>query len=321
MTERSAERTYGSLPPDEALALLGNEVRAKILHTLSEARGGRGPPPVLPFSELRERTDGSVESSRFNYHLQQLVGTFVERVDPRAEAGADDAQPVSEMAATDEEGFRLRPEGTTMVRTIRAWSVAGEATVEPFDLEQSCHHCGGSIRAQYRNAIFAIQCADCEYLYDYNLTPPGILNGPDDRLLERVAAYNRQQRFAFAQGTCPLCGGGVDAEFLEPETTGYPRGNLRSTIVRRGCSHCGNKDTLTTGEFLLGESEVIAFCRRRGLDLMDTPIWEVEFAATDRRTTVEATDPWRVTTAVELDGEALECTVDETLEVVDRERY
>lgn len=309
--------TYGSLPPEEALSLLGNEIRTAILWTLSEARGGEGPPPILPFSTLTDRTGLDVDSSRFNYHLQELVGTFVERVEPDAD---DDAQLVSGMAGPKTEGFRLRPEGTTLIRTIRAWSVEGESSIDRVDVDQHCHHCGAALVGRYGHAIFAIQCPDCDYLYDYNLTPPGIVEAPENRL-ERVAAYNRQQRRAFASGTCPLCAGPLDLEFQNPADTGYPRSDLRAALVRRGCRHCGNKDNLTVGEALLSDPALVAFCYERGLDVTETPIWALEFASTDRTVTVESTDPWTVTLSVEVAGDYLECTVDESLSVVDRARW
>lgn len=319
MHDRERPRTYGSLPPDEALSLLGNEVRATILRTLSEARGGEGPPPVLSFSALRERADVDVDSSRFNYHLQELVGPYVERIEgDETDAHAD--RPVPEMAGWPGEGYRLTPEGTTLVRTVRAWTVAGDATRSEFAVGQDCHHCGAPLAARYENAIFAIQCPDCGYLYDYNLTPPGVLDDDPEAVLAQVAEYNRHVRLGFARGVCPYCGGEVDASFQDPAGTGYPRGDLREALVRRGCAHCGNKDNLTVGELLLRDAELIGFCNERGLDVTTTPIWELPFAATDRRTTVRSTDPWEVAVAVEAGGDRLELVVDEDLDVIERNR-
>lgn len=309
-------RTHGSLPPDAALSLLGNEVRSGILWTLSEARGGRGPPPVLSFSELRERVDVAGDSSQFNYHLQELVGTFVERVEPDGE----DAQVVPEMAGTGDAGYRLRPEGTTLIRTVRAWSAPPDAAVDPFDLDRACYHCDTTLRAEYANAIFAVRCPGCEYLYDYNLTPPGVLGGDRGTVLARVAEYNRHVRLAFARGVCPYCGGDVDAAFQDPADTGYPRSDLRAALVRRGCGHCGNKDNLTVGELVLRDAGLHAFCHERGLDVTTTPIWDLEFAATDRHTTVRSRTPWRVAVVVERDGDRLELVVDESADVVERTR-
>ncbi|SDJ79467.1 hypothetical protein SAMN05216226_109106 [Halovenus aranensis] len=316
MTPEKSPLTYGELPPEDALALLGNDIRTAILWTLSEARGGEGPPPVLPFSELRRKADLDVESSRFNYHLQELLGTFVERVPP--EETDDDAQVVSELASTPGEGFRLRPEGTTLIRTIRTWSDEGDAWLAPFELDQECYHCDTALEAEYDNAIFAIRCPGCEYVYDYNLTPPGVLGDDREETLDNVAAYNRSQRLAFARGTCPLCGNAVDAEFVAGEETGYPRGDLRTLLVRRGCDHCGNKDNLTLGEVLLRDARLVGFCAERGLDVTTTPIWKLPFAATDRHTTIDATDPSKATLAVDCDGDTLTLTVDDSLSVVDR---
>lgn len=135
--------TYGSLSPEGALGLLGNQVRAEILWALSEARGEDGP-PALSFSDLRERVadrrearaheardpdpPDPIDSSQFNYYLQQLVGHFVER---RGEDGTAESQPVAEMAGDHGDGYALRPERTILTRTIRSLTFSGDATRDP----------------------------------------------------------------------------------------------------------------------------------------------------------------------------------------------
>lgn len=79
-------------------------------------------------------------------------------------------------------------------------------------------------------------------------------------------------------------------------------------------------DYLTVGEALLGDAELIAFCHERGLDVTGTPIWELEFAATDRHTTVRGTDPWEIALSVTRDGDTVELVVDHTLTVTERAR-
>ncbi|MFC4360449.1 hypothetical protein ACFO0N_21090 [Halobium salinum] len=59
-------------PPEEAFALLGNDLRLRIVRALSEA----GEP--LPVSGLRERVEER-DSGRFNYDLVKLDGWFVTR--------------------------------------------------------------------------------------------------------------------------------------------------------------------------------------------------------------------------------------------------
>lgn len=332
-----APTTYGSLSPEEALKLIGNDVRAEILWALSEARSGEGGPPALTFAELRERVverreeaakhaqrrgeeytgDVAVDSSQFNYHLQELVGHFVER---REEDGVAASQLVGEMAGDHGAGYALRPEGTILTRTIRSLTFTGDADLNPFPVGLDCYYCGTAVEGAYGNAIFKIQCPGCDYLYDYNLTPPGVIAEDEETVLSRVARYNRHVRFAFADGICPYCANDVDATFQTAAGTGYPRSDLRAVVVSRGCTHCGNMDNLTLGELLLRDPELVSFCHERGLDVARTPIWDVEFAATDRHVTVHSEDPWEVSLAVTLDGDTLELVLDGGLAVRER-RY
>ncbi|WP_327050656.1 winged helix-turn-helix domain-containing protein [Halomicrococcus gelatinilyticus] len=301
----------GSLTTEETFALVGDEVRAEILRALSAERGGEGELPSLSFSELRERVDADVRSSQFNYHLQRLVDHFVEN---RAEGTA---QLIEDVVPSDDDGYALRPEGTTLTRTIRARTGTGEGSLDPVAVGLDCYHCGTAVEATYDNATFVLQCPDCEYLYEYDLVPPGILDG-EAETLSRAAEYVRHVRLAFARGVCPLCGNAVDTSFDPPGETGYPRPDLRAVCVNRSCDHCGHRNYLKVGEALLRDPDLVSFCRERGLDVTSTPIWELAFAATDRDVDVRSTDPWEVALEVELDGETLELVVDGNLAVVER---
>jgi len=309
--DASDSTTYGTLTPEEVFSLVGNEVRTKILLALSDPTTEDRTPPVLSFSDLYSRIDADVRSSQFNYHLQRLVGHFVEN---RAEGTA---QLIDDVVPSDDDGYALRPEGTTLTRTIRARTGTGEGSLDPVAVGLDCYHCGAAVEATYDNATFVLQCPDCEYLYEYDLVPPGILDG-EAETLSRAAEYVRHVRLAFARGVCPLCGNAVDTSFDPPRETGYPRPDLREVCVNRSCDHCGHRNYLKVGEALLRDPDLVSFCRERGLDVTATPIWELAFAATDRHVTVRSTDPWEVALEVELDGETLELVVDGNLAVVER---
>lgn len=310
--ERDEPTTAGSLTPEAALSLMGNEIRAQILWELGDARLEERSPPALSFSELHSRVDADIDTSRFNYHLQKLVGTFVERRD------VEDSQLVGSMGPDREDGYALRPEGTTLTRLIRGWTFTGPRSLDAFEIDLDCYHCGTAVEATYDNWLFALQCPDCEYLYDYNLVPPGVVDDDEATVLARVAEYNRHVRLAFARGVCAMCASGLDAEFRDPAAMGYPRGDRRAAFVKRTCDHCGHTDNLTVGEVALRDADLVSFCRERGLDVTTAPIWELEFAATDRHTTVHSTDPWEVAVEVERDDDALELVFDEDLTVVER---
>ena len=235
MRERDEPRTHGRLPPETALSLLSDEIRAAVLWQLSATRGGDGPPPTLSFSELKARVAPEVDSSRFNYHLQELVGHYVERVEA-ADAWADASRPIPDMAGDPEDGYQLTAEGTTLIRTIRAWSADGEPE-RTLAIDGDCHYCGSGLAARYESAILVVDCPDCEYLYDYNLTPLGVFDGLDDEfadvddatVLDRAAEYNRHVRLSSPAGAAPTAATASTPSSRTPPTlairgaTGAPR--------------------------------------------------------------------------------------------------
>lgn len=310
--EDDPPRTFGDLTTEAAFSLVGNEVRREILLALGDPGSGRDP-PTLSFSELYDRVDADVNTSQFNYHLQQLLGHFVE-------SREDDTAHLNEAFETGDRGaYGLRPEGVLLVWTVRA-STGSEPDVAPFRVGVDCHHCGAPVEATYENAVFEVECSDCGYHYDYNLTPPGVVHGTDDETeyLDRAAAFNRSVRAGFARGVCPLCAGPVDERFVDPDETRYPGRDRREVLLHRGCDHCGNLDYLTVGEYLLTDADLVAFCHDRGVDVLEGPIWELSFVATDEAVTVRETDPWRVAFDLELSGDRFRVVLDETLSVVER---
>jgi hypothetical protein len=299
----------------EAFELVGNATRADILRVLSEARNG-GLPPALSFSTLRDRIATDPRSSQFNYHLSELLGTFVERRE-------DGSAQLADEFVTDDDGYALRPSGTFLTRVLHAMSDDGrDVTVEPFDSGFDCHHCGGRVDAEYANRTFQLRCRDCEYLYAYTLTPPGIVaDDPDeDTLLSRADHFLRRKFTTFARGTCPLCAGGAPPERVDPAELNWPRADALESLVYRECQHCGNLNYGLVGAELLADPGVLGFLREHGRRPGEEAFWTFAFAVTDEHTTVTSEDPWRAQVAIEPEGETLLVTVDEHNEVVDRER-
>lgn len=295
----------------EAFDLVGNETRAEILRVLSEERGGELP-PSLTFSDLRERVAPDTRSSQFSYHLDRLVGTFVE---DRSEGSA---QPRDEFV-TESVGYALRPSGTFLTRLVTAMGVPDDAPaeVEPFGTDVSCHFCGTDVEASYRNWTFELTCPGCGHLYIYTLTPPGLVADDPDKaeLLDRAAAYLRRKYTTFARGSCPLCANGVDPEFVSPADINWPGADRLSTLVRRHCGHCGNLNYALLGTELLRDSRLVAFCRTHGRDVTETPIWELPFAITDEHTDVVSEEPWAATVTVPAGDARLRLRVDSDVTV------
>jgi hypothetical protein len=280
--------------PEDAFALVGNETRARILQALGEE-----PWAGLSFSELRSRVDPDMDSGQFNYHLQQLVGQFVERTD---------------------DGYEMRPAGATLYRTIRAGTFNRKATVEPFPASFDCYYCETAVEAGYDDGIFRLECPGCDHVYAHTMAPPSAVEGvPREELLSRIDQYNRHLMLAFARGVCPICVNSVERTFL-PGEEGWTEGADRLEVfVRHACDHCGNTHFMTIGLALLYRPTVISFFHRRGLDVTSIHHWELEWALTDRVVTVRSTAPWEVAFETTCEGDTLRLVVDENLDVLEKQ--
>lgn len=288
-------------PPDsDVFALVGNEVRIQIIKSLGDAQGTRGPPAVCSFAELRSEVGPRMDSSRFNYHLQQLVGHYVANVD---------------------EGYRLNPEGTTLYRTLRAGALDEYHSIEPVPVDTACHFCDDSLEALYDGGRYTVRCRGCDHVYSRLTIPPhAVGDGITDELIRRVDMYARSQYIVAASGVCPVCIGSLDIQMLpadEVTLTGNTTDDL-TLFVHASCEHCGHQQYLNIGSALLHHPTVVTFLYNRGLDVLSMQVWELAFAVTDECITVESTDPWRVIQRIERNGDELELVVNDDLELVDR---
>ena len=296
MVEDAGDGTVDRASEEDVFALVGNEIRAGIIRALGDARDAGDPRVVVPFSDLRAALDSDARSSRFNYHLQKLVGTFVEQT-------AD--------------GYRLRPEGSTLYRTLEGGTFEYRASLDAVDVDLDCYHCGTSVDATYNSGEFRIDCQDCGALYETTTRIPSLAVDNGEDVLARIDQYNRHKRLAFTRGICPTCAQSVSAEFVGPETIPF-EAVTRKVYIQYRCVHCGNQELLSVGEALLWDPGLVAFCDEHGRDIQSIPVWNLRFAATDQTVTVEAREPWRVTLRVPADEEVLELVVNNEVTVVGR---
>lgn len=280
-----------------AFELIGNETRARILSTLGTVRDSEEGPPVLSFSELREIVDADINSSRFNYHLQQLVGRYVRQTD---------------------DGYQMRPAGMLLYRTMRAGTITEALTLPPVDVGVDCYRCGGELIADPEFGEFWIRCSDCDHFYDMVMAPPGTVNeGAGTELLDRLDQYNRQKRMAFTRGICPICMGQVGQRVTRLDEYPYTETELIDHHVHWWCDHCGNRMFASIGMAVVDYPEVLSFFDSQGVDLRDRLVWECDFAMTDRTLTVRSTEPWEGSLVVTHDATKLELVLDSDLSVVE----
>lgn len=293
-----SDRDGFELTPEEAFALVGDGIRAQIVRVLNEERGGEGPPPELSFSDLYARFD-DVGSSQFNYHLQKLVGHFVERT---------------------EDGYRIRPEGMALYRTIRGGTFRRPESLDPVDVGLDCYCCGTAVSATYDDGVFTVQCPSCDHLYLTSTRVPSSAIGDERELLSRIDQFDRHKTLAFNRGVCPTCAEPVESRFVSADDVPFPESSGRDVYVHRSCARCGNVDYVSAGKALLHHPDVVLFFRERGVDVTTVPQWELEFAVTDHFTTIRSTDPWEVAIELSAAGDSLALLLDEEASVIERTR-
>ena len=294
----AAEDSDTDTNPQEAFALIGNEVRAQILQTLA-APEDEGPWKELSFSELRSRVDPEMDTGQFNYHLQKLVGQYIR---------------------STEDGYQINPAGVKLYRTIVSGTFTREATIEPFDAGFDCHFCGARAEGAYEETQFQVRCPDCGHVYASNIIPPSVVDeGP--AMLERVDQFTRHEMQTAAAKVCPTCLNAMDATMIPASESPFHHGEQVDVMAQLQCDHCGAQRYMTVGSAMLKESALVAFAYEHGVDLNETPLWEFEFATKDTGLVVRSRDPWEVALTVTFDGESLELVVDEDLEVVETTRY
>lgn len=285
------------LPPDDAFTLLADRTRIKIIRTLADA-ATPGVPARLSFSELRRRADIS-GSGRFNYHLNRLVGQFVEET---------------------EDGYRLSYPGVRVYQTLEAGTFTDSCRIEPFELDAPCHVCGASQEAAYRDCLFRVRCAgDCEAVfYRYFCPPSSLAERERECLLHAVSERIRREIGSMARGVCPWCCGRMEARVLPPDAEKSQRENPAiEHRVLHACCTCDATIYTRAGDLLVTHPAVVSFFHDHGVDVTRRRVWRLPFAASDERTAVEETDPWRATVRIDCEGDILRLRLDEELSVIE----
>lgn len=296
------EPTTESAPaPEAVLATVGNELRVEILWILYDEYV-QGPPYGLSFSELHSQISGDVITSQSNYHLQQLLGHFVKKTDG---------------------SYRLSTAGRHLCQAVRAGILHQPRERRTIDAEFDCHYCQTSVTAVFDEERVDVQYPNCEYIYVGKPVRELPLDTFEDErtAFEQFSKYIGQKILGFARGVCTSCGNSLGTEFHKPHELNIKIAQKRNKAgIDRSCTHCGHRGYLTVGMALLPDPGIVCFCHDHGVDVLSTPVWELEFAGTDKHVTVLSTDPWKVALQVDYDGDKLELLVDGDLNVLERQQ-
>lgn len=305
----------------DAFKLLSDETRLAILLALWEAYDPRAEDNSVSFSELYDRVSVR-DSGNFTYHLDNLVGHFVEET-------AD--------------GYQLRNSGLTIVRAIIAGAGFEERQLPPTEIPRSCHWCNAPVELSYEDERLYQICTECEgnigpesteqapvgtlVVYD-NFNPAGLTHRtPGEVFVAGTIEYHRAVTLLI-RGVCPECSGAVE-EFLHIcEAHEALPGELCSTCdtwnevrINYVCSVCKYSGSYPVQAAVYDHPAVVAFYYEHGFKMtygLDDPdacaqLWD----RLGKDHTLLSEDPIRIRVTVSCDGEELYLILDGDLDVID----
>lgn len=276
----------------ETFEVLGDGTRIEILRALAASWNERGIDEYArSFSQLRKAADVS-HSSRFNYHLQQLTDDFLVKT-------AD--------------GYEFTSAGWRLVKTILDASDHETPPVEPFEMPGTCPLCGdAALAGRYVHDWVWITCSACEnHVTDVLFPANGFAGRSPSAVAEACDCINRNYVRLLADGACPECLGDLHRRVAE-----VTWGEWSWTRFVFDCTVCSHRTNPPLGSFLLDHPEVVAFYRRRGIDLETEYYWTFGPAVGDDATETLSEEPWRFRVTMPAPDGELQVTVDEKLNVI-----
>lgn len=300
MDDPTDEHTAVDLAPSyrEAFEFLQSETRVDILLVLAEEMRSTAieDTPGLSFSVLRKRV-GVRDSGRFNYHLNQLEGTLVERMD---------------------DVYRLTVAGMQAVSTLVAGAFASGAERGPTPVDHHCPTCGDRLVARYHSGSLVLSCdADEDHVSISNLVPPGAAEGRSlEDLVEVLRVTSYHELGQSLQGVCPQCRGQFDWT-TRTDVRESPNGTETGCVGQ--CERCPVAYTASPGMLALYDPTVDEFFRDHGIEVRESHLWRLGDVDGDQIAVVSE-DPKRVAVTLRADHDAVRAVLDGHCRVVETER-
>lgn len=322
-SESPLEAAAGAAGPEtvDAFKLLSDETRLAILVALWEVYDPHAVDNSVPFSTLYDRVSVR-DSGTFTYHLDKLVGQFVEQTN---------------------EGYQLRNSGLKIVRAVIAGTGLEAPQLPPTEIPRSCFHCGAPVELSYDDDRLYQICTECDgnigpdsteraptgtlIVYD-TFNPAGLSHRtPDEVFVAGTIEYHRTVSLLI-RGVCPECSGPVEASLHICDAHEAPPGELCSTCgtwneARIGyvCSVCKYGVSYPAWTAVYDHPAIVAFYYEHGFEMTFDLTDPVECARVwdrlKREQTLLSRDPIRLRVTVPCEGDALHLTLDGELDVID----
>ncbi len=299
----------------EAFEILANEKRLAILLALWESYVPFSGDNAVTFSNLYDRVELH-DTGNFTYHLDKLVGPFVEQTD---------------------QGYSLTTRAEQILHAVFAGTLSEYRTFEHEPIETECDRCGAPLVIDYRDSVLVERCTSCNGRWWNPDTPTGLLKSlyrPPVGLKDRTPqefhrhgnTWDRYQFMSMLEGVCPECSGNVDISVYVCEDHDLQGGSV--------CEHCRSfwemrlryvckvcKHNMKTAPFapIHTDLRVKVFYQNHGLDpdeLYDSSAIP-EIHETIEEMTVASEDPLEVLITIAIDDDRLQMTLNDEGRVID----
>lgn len=303
----------------EAFSILGNETRLAVLAVLWDHLEPFAEDPAdsmasdgLRFSELRRRV-GVTDPGQFHYHLDQLVGRFVQKTDER---------------------FKLNPAGRKVVQSVITTVGYDQQSSERVEIDEPCPNCGTRTEAVYKNYRIYQLCTACGgnftlgdehpdgVIHGWKASPPLQQHGSPEAIFQAGRSGAEHQYAMRYDGVCHQCSGPVEHRLHRCED--------HDATDHEACPNCHRKFGIGV-RFVCSVCKVAVGCplikavlvpHHRVIDefLVEHDIvpefpYLRKTPGLETHETVVSTDPLEVRMTLSVDGGQLDLLIDEEVNV------
>lgn len=307
-----------TVSPDEAFKILGNELRISILRIIAEAD------EAVRFSDLRRQSEIK-DSGKFNYHLNQLTGHFVEQTD---------------------EGYKLSRPGERVIQAVLSGAITKSPTIESTSIDWRCHVCGAEqIQVDYREEQLGVYCQSCqgtyggesdreeagvpaerERLYYLHIPPAGIVERSPEEVFLAASRWTQAETVTAASGICPRCSArlGESTTICRNHTTDSGLcdncNNRYAVMYRAHCRNCVYELEAIYANKLSTNLEFRSFLMEHGVNPLHPQNEEFLEVLYPYKEEIHSVEPLDITFTFTGSKGSISLSIDDSLEVVDVER-
>lgn len=303
------DRAGSDAPPaasddaDAAFAAVSDPTRIDILRALAADARETGD-DVVGFAALRRRA-GVEDPGRFRYHLNTLVGRFVEKVDG---------------------GYRLSPAGSEIVAAVLSGRFTDHEPLGPTTVGGACNVCGGDAVGVYEDGRIDVTCENDHPLLRWSIPPNAAVDATVEELATLATSLIRHAIDLSLQGVCAECYGSTTTRIERVESDGSTDADSENAdsedddsesdptpTFRADCGACGASLVGPAWFALTVHPTVDAFYHDHDRPVRDSLLWELGHVAYESTPAGDG----GVVISVRLDDEVLHVTLSEAGAVVD----